>query len=214
MGLFPRSLGSEERFHKELAIHDLYHGGTRSDAPPGPLGSLQQVATPPLGLLQRELPAALTPAAGPLRDRLTGLLVMAEDQPRAHNRARAERAPDGSPRLVVEHRHSSRDMAARRRLVAVAKRVLHRAGAAYCYVHPIATFSHALGTVRMGPDPRFSPLDGNGGYRGIDNLFVVDGSALPRAGAVNPSLTIAAHGLRAGAGALGLQDDRGLLAAA
>jgi choline dehydrogenase-like flavoprotein len=52
--------------------------------------------------------------------------------------------------------------------------------------------------VRLGVDPRRSPLDERGAFRGLDNLFVTDGSALPRSGGVNPSLTIAAHALRTG----------------
>jgi len=63
-----------------------------------------------------------------------------------------------------------------------------------------------LGTIRMGPDARRSPVDPSGRFRGVDNLYVVDGSVLPRSGGVNPSLTIAAMALRiaerlAGAGA-------------
>jgi len=52
--------------------------------------------------------------------------------------------------------------------------------------------------VRMGVNPGTSPLDGDGRYRGLDNLYVSDGSALPRSAAVNPSLTIAANALRIG----------------
>ena len=37
-----------------------------------------------------------------------------------------------------------------------------------------STFSHALGTVRMGADPASAPLDGWCRYRGLDNLLVVD----------------------------------------
>ena len=62
----------------------------------------------------------------------------------------------------------------------------------------VRTFSHALGTVRMGTDPETAPLDADCRLRGTDNLYVVDGSGLPTAAAVNPSLTIAAHALRAG----------------
>ena len=50
----------------------------------------------------------------------------------------------------------------------------------------------------MGTRPDAAPLDGNGLYRGLDNLYVTDGSALPRSAGVNPSLTIAANALRIG----------------
>ena len=72
------------------------------------------------------------------------------------------------------------------------------AGAFGTWVRPINTFSHALGTVRMGPDECVSPLDAEGRFRGLDNLYVADGSALPRSAGVNPSLTIAANALRVG----------------
>jgi choline dehydrogenase-like flavoprotein len=55
----------------------------------------------------------------------------------------------------------------------------------------------------MGIDPKTSPLDEWGGYRGVSNLFVTDASALPRSGGVNPSLTIAANALRTGTYILG-----------
>ena len=78
-------------------------------------------------------------------------------------------------------------------------REIHRAaGSPAQYVHRIDTFSHALGTVRMGEDPRRNPLDRDGRFRGFRNLFVTDGSALPTGGGVNPSLTIAANALRIG----------------
>jgi choline dehydrogenase-like flavoprotein len=50
----------------------------------------------------------------------------------------------------------------------------------------------------MGVDPASSPLDGRGRFRGIANLTVTDGSALPTSASVNPSLTIAATAFRAG----------------
>ena len=90
-----------------------------------------------------------------------------------------------------------------------AKRILREAGARFTFVHPIETFSHALGTVRMGTDPRTSPLDEHGRYRGVDNLFVADASALPRSASVNPSLTIAANALRIGAHAAECARPRG-----
>jgi choline dehydrogenase-like flavoprotein len=62
----------------------------------------------------------------------------------------------------------------------------------------VKTFSHAAGTVRFGDDPRKAPLDPSCRFRGLSNLFVVDASALPTSGTVNPSLTIAANALRVG----------------
>ena len=41
--------------------------------------------------------------------------------------------------------------------------------------------------------------DENGRFRGLSNLWITDGSALPRSAGVNPSLTIAANALRVGA---------------
>jgi choline dehydrogenase-like flavoprotein len=83
-------------------------------------------------------------------------------------------------------------------LIRQAKRVLRRAGAGFFYVHDIETFSHAVGSVRMGKDPRTSPLDEMGRFRGVRNLWVTDGCVMPTSAAVNPSLTISAIALRAG----------------
>jgi choline dehydrogenase-like flavoprotein len=100
---------------------------------------------------------------------------------------------------VVTHRYTARDRAAGAVLVRQARRILHRAGAWATYVQPVRTFSHALGTLRMGTDPARSVLDPWGRFRGLDNLYVADASALPTSAGVNPSLTIAACALRLGA---------------
>jgi len=63
---------------------------------------------------------------------------------------------------------------------------------------PVRTFSHAVGTCRFGEDPSTSVLDPWCGVHGVGNLFVVDGSFMPSSAGVNPSLTIAAIGLRTG----------------
>jgi choline dehydrogenase-like flavoprotein len=64
---------------------------------------------------------------------------------------------------------------------------------------PIHTYSHAIGTCRFGLNPERAVLDRRCNFFGVPNLFVVDGSFLPSSGGVNPSLTIAANGLRVGA---------------
>jgi len=59
--------------------------------------------------------------------------------------------------------------------------------------------AHALGSLLMGNDPEHSVVDAVGRVHGLRNLYVADGSVLPRASRVNPALTIYAWGLRLGA---------------
>ena len=61
-------------------------------------------------------------------------------------------------------------------------------------------YGHPCGTCRFGSDPESSVLDPMNRAHGIDNLYVVDSSFMPRSGAVNPSLTIAANALRCAPG--------------
>jgi choline dehydrogenase-like flavoprotein len=60
-------------------------------------------------------------------------------------------------------------------------------------------YGHPCGTCRFGDDPARSVLNRYCRTHDIDNLYVVDASFMPRSGAVNPSLTIAANALRVGA---------------
>lgn len=200
-GLFARRPDPVGEFHKQLGIHDYYFGAPDGDGPPGKLGSVQQLVTPPVELVRANVPRLIGAVAGPLVGRLTGLLVMAEDQPRHENRVELDRArPDrfGLPGVAVYHRYSTRDAAAERALSRMARRILRRAGALCFYRHVIDTFSHAAGTVRMGADPARHPLDTDCRFRGVENLWVVDASFMPTSAAVNPSLTILANALRVG----------------
>jgi choline dehydrogenase-like flavoprotein len=190
LGVHRRRPNSREEFDKQIAIFDCYDAA----------GSVQQMS-PPLGLARAYLPKLLRVPAAMLLSHTAGLVAIAEDQPRHENGVTVDWSVVdrvGLPRLRVHHRHTARDDRAAAILIDVAKRVLREAGARFTLVHFIETFTHALGTVRMGLDGRTSPLDGHGRYRGIDNLYVVDGSALPRSAGVNPSLTIAANALRIG----------------
>jgi choline dehydrogenase-like flavoprotein len=199
LGVFLRPPNPEGVFDKQVALHDFYHGA--DGAPPGPLGAIQQM-TPSAGLVRAYMPPGARGPAAAVVSHASGLLVIAEDQPRRENGVTLDpSAADrfGVPRLRVRHAYSARDEAAAAALVARARGVLREAGARLVVVQRLTTFSHALGTVRMGPDPQAAPLDADGRYRGLDNLYVTDGSALPRSAAVNPSLTIAANALRTGA---------------
>ncbi|HYJ80488.1 MAG TPA: GMC family oxidoreductase, partial [Longimicrobiaceae bacterium] len=200
-GVFPRRPNPRNEHHKQLAIHDFYFGASDPAAPPGKLGNLQQVMGPAPALLQHVLPKPLARAGVPVAALLTGLLAIAEDQPQLANGVRLDpSAADafGLPRLLVEHAYTRRDLAARAFLVRQAKRVLRRAGARLFMTWKVTTFSHALGTVRMGEDERTSALDPQCRFRGLENLYVTDASVFPTSAGVNPSLTIAANALRVG----------------
>ena len=56
--------------------------------------------------------------------------------------------------------------------------------------------AHACGSLVCGTDASNSVVGRNGQVHGLDGLYVVDGSVLPRSSKVNPSLTIYAWGLR------------------
>jgi len=198
-GLFPEPLAEGPEFRKQVAIHDFYFGDPEADGWAGKLGSLQQVQGAPAGLVAERLPPGLKRAAPWLSRRITGLLAIAEDEPRIENGVTLDRRrsdPSGLPGLRIHHRYTNRDRGARWTLIRRARSVLREAGASLTGVMPIRTFSHAVGTLRMGEDPWTSPLDPGCRFRGVENLFVVDGSFMPTAGGVNPSLTIAANALR------------------
>lgn len=199
-GFFPEPPNPGREFHKQIGIHDFYEGHPSIDGPTGKLGAIQQIHAPPPGLVRQKLPWPLGCIARPAIDHMTGMIVIAEDQPNPDNRLHVNEGRTdrfGMPRATIEHVYSRRDLAARRVLETKVAEVLRAAGAAFVYRHPITTFSHALGTVRMGLDPRTSALDADGAFRGIANLHVADASGFPTAGAVNPSLTIGATALRA-----------------
>jgi choline dehydrogenase-like flavoprotein len=224
MGFFLERPAPRDEFHKQLGIHDYYFGHPSIADPGGKLGCLQQFGTPQTDYVMRLAGdwiqrhtagwrrGAARAVAGTVLPaivrHITGLIAIAEDRPQAGNRVTIVPGSTnrfGMPEAMVSHRYDARDLAARDALVGAARRILRKAGALpVMFPYNIPTFSHAVGTVRMGPDPATAPLDEWGRFRGIDNLFITDGSALPRSGGVNPSLTIAANALRAGTHIAGL----------
>ncbi|HET7275549.1 MAG TPA: GMC family oxidoreductase [Longimicrobiaceae bacterium] len=201
-GVFPRPPDPANEHHKQIAIQDFYFGTGSGDSA-RKLGNIQQVMTPPVGLVRAMLPPGIGHVAARLVPLLTGLLVIAEDQPRAANGVEIDRSRTdsfGLPGLRVTHRYSARDLKARRALAREAKKILRAAGARLTVTWNVNTFSHAVGTVRLGADPTTAPLDENCAFRGVENLYVVDGSFMPTSAGLNPSLTIAANALRVGKG--------------
>ena len=58
----------------------------------------------------------------------------------------------------------------------------------------VAAF-HPTGTARMGADPERAPVDADGRLRGVDGVWVADGSVLPTCPEVNPQVSIMAMAL-------------------
>jgi len=205
LGAAPAPIGDVEDFRKQIGIHDLYFGDAGGAVAYRKLGAIQQLRATRIALSMARLPGGLRKALNPIASRLVGLLVMAEDQPNLDNRVRLDsRRHDehGGPAALVRHVHSARDQGARRILTQHARGVLRELGSAFTVALPVRTFSHALGTVRMGDDPELYPVAPDGRFRGTDNLWITDASVFPTAAAVNPSLTIAANALRVGYGLL------------
>jgi len=200
-GIFPTPPDKQGVFHKELAIMDYYFGIEGSEWEGKKLGSLQQISTPPPGLVEMEAPRPLGKVAALGVKLLTGLLAIAEDQPQYKNHITVDHKRKTTYNMatpVVSSDYSERDIAAVTALANKAKVIMKKTGAWTQYIHHIRTFSHTVGTIRMGDDPQEAPLDKYCNFRGIENLYVTDGSFMPTSAAVNPSLTIAANALRVG----------------
>jgi len=212
IGVFPFRTNPERRFHKQVAITDFYFGRTGKQ-PEGPWGSIQSLQTPPPVFVVHEAPypAPIGQIAARSLAFQSYLLCMAEDLPQWNNRVEVDALrtdPLGLPLTTVSHTYLPRELQARAALYKQAGRILRRAGALVRLRFPIHTYSHALGTCRMGADPTTSVVDPWCGFHGIPNLFVVDGSFMPSSAGVNPSLTIAANGFRVGAHMVEHWDDR------
>jgi choline dehydrogenase-like flavoprotein len=116
---------------------------------------------------------------------------MSEDVPHPESRIMV----DGD-KIVLKWHRTNWD--AHLDLVRKLKGVLKKAGFPIVLSRPFdkKTPSHQCGTVKIGNDPKTSPLDLYCRSYDHKNLFVVDASYLPTSAAVNPALSVAAQALR------------------
>ncbi|MFQ5632705.1 MAG: GMC oxidoreductase, partial [bacterium] len=201
IGVFPFATNPENEFNKQVAITDFYDGHPEGRGPAGPWGMLQALQVPPPEYILSLAP----PPIGAIGARTTKfhsyLLCIAEDLPNPENRVSlhpAKRDQYGLPIASVSSKYNRRDLKVRQALYREGARILRKAGAVIRIRKPINTYSHAIGACRFGDSPEKAVLDPYCKFFGVKNLFVIDGSFMPTAGGVNPSLTIAANALRVG----------------
>lgn len=144
----------------------------------------------------RLAPRALTHALG---ERVYGFFLQTEDGSHADNRVLADDGA-GRPRLDYDLARLPGAAAEHSALVRGFRRTLLRAGrVSVAQRVGLAGSAHSCGTLVAGDDPRQSVVDRDGRVHGMENLYVVDGSVLPRSSRMNPALTIYAWSLRVAA---------------
>jgi choline dehydrogenase-like flavoprotein len=155
-----------------------------------PLGFNTDVLTE---LLPAALPRLLSSA---LAARAYGFFLQTEDGSHPANQVRIANG-HGLPELDYEPARTPASQAEHRQFVRAFRNALFCAGfICGAQTVPLAGTAHACGTLITGE--RDAVVNRHGRVHGLDNLFVADGSVLPRSSRVNPSLTIYAWGLRLG----------------
>jgi choline dehydrogenase-like flavoprotein len=158
----------------------------------------------PLGF-DTELIATLMPRALPqtarrlISRRAYGFFLQTEDGSDPRNRVQDESVPGSLPVLDYDERRLLPAAREHRAFTRALQRSLARAGmVSFTRRIGLQGTAHACGSLACGQSAADSVVDGAGRVHGMQGLYVVDGSILPRSSRVNPSLTIYAWGLRAG----------------
>jgi len=202
-----RNVGRNYKFHVLTALLAFSHRPmndvlsktlllTHEDFPHSTLQTLG-------GSLARDIILTQAPAFAPkalvlpFARRALGLFLQTEDG--SHRDNRVLQAGGWPPRPQIDHdmRRIPEAAIEHRRLVSTLRRQLVKLG--YLPVTksiPLTGTAHACGTLVAGNDPTTSVVNADGRVHGMENLYVVDGSVLPRSSRVNPALTIYAWALR------------------
>jgi choline dehydrogenase-like flavoprotein len=138
----------------------------------------------------------------PLRDRLMGLTMQAEDAPQLANRVDLDpQVKDvyGLPVPRVTYKNHAFELSAREFYTPKLIELVKSAGAQFGFVAPYDTppqSSHIMGTLRMGDDPRASVCDAFGKLHDLENTYCADGAVFVSSSGFNPTLTLQALALR------------------
>ena len=157
-----------------------------------------------LGWIDAEIFATQAPSEMPgfldkfLGKRAIGFWATTEDSSSAENRI-ISGGPGGKPIMDYSLDRMKKAEKEHKALIdAWIERLLHAGLVGFDKYMGMAGTAHALGSLVTGDDSKNSVVDPHGKVHGMENLYVGDGSPLPRASRVNPSLTIYAWGLRLG----------------
>lgn len=131
-----------------------------------------------------------------LYNRMAGLKIVGETQPQADNRVTLADEKDGFgiPRVRVSFSYCDNDKRLYKHSLSFMKRMLEAAGGHDLF--ETESTAHLMGGCRMGFSRDDSVTDADGRTWDVPNLFVCDGSLMPTAGGVNPSMTIMANSAR------------------
>jgi len=147
-------------------------------------------------LFPKALPAALRRQLG---TRAYGFFLQTEDGSDARNRILEGSSSHASPVLDYDEQRLPAAAREHRRFTAALQRALLRAGlVSFTKRIGLNGTAHACGSLICGHSASDSVVDAAGLVHGMQGLYVVDGSVLPRSSRMNPSLTIYAWGLRVG----------------
>lgn len=194
--VFPFRTNARGDFHKQVAISHLYNDWRSKNNLA--TGIIQDIYTPEKSVVSAFAPRGFKFLAGTFSQYIQNLLCVAEDEPQFINRVElSDRVNSFGMRLPrIEHRYSEADLERLGYLIKHARQILKTAGGKIGKLMKIDSFSHAVGTLRMGQSEKDSVISADGQFHGLKNLFVADGSFMPSSGGVNPSLSITAFALR------------------
>ncbi|MEE2754800.1 MAG: GMC family oxidoreductase [Candidatus Latescibacterota bacterium] len=194
--VFPFQTNPDHTFHKQTCLTDFYEK-LREETGTA-VGVIQDIYTPDLAVMKAHAPSWAKWVMSLTHRYMQNLLCVAEDDPRKENGVILTGKKDsyGLEVAKVTHDYTEADKRRSNILAVAAKDILQEAGGRFPYRYRIDTFSHGVGSLRMGSGEADSALDVNCRLHGSENLYVSDGSFMPTSGGVNPSLTIAANGLR------------------
>ncbi|MEO6298501.1 MAG: GMC family oxidoreductase [Paracoccaceae bacterium] len=178
-------------YQKTLWFNDFYTADPETGMP---LGNVQLLGRITGNILKAQMPLLPKFIARLIARYAFGWYLMSEDLPNPESRVMVK-----GHDIVVHWERSN--MQAHETLIKRVKAVMREAGFPIVLTRTFGrkTTSHQCGTARLGSDPSTSVVNTDCRSHDIANLWITDASVLPTSAAVNPSLTVAALSLKAGA---------------